>query len=614
MSLGGDAVLEFVDVNRTILIKGEKSVVLVDEDGEELRTLNISLPNDDPYMTHDPFFITLFERERRIASWAPARLSPVFYEYSQKSLGEAQSIAEGEPSIFLGGGLGVISQDTLYATPLRPVREDGTKLLDTLIRYPFPRKIVDYNPFRSGVAIHSLSDTVHFIDQLTFSNVTFKPVRITLSRDSLLQDAFKFRRPQWDVGTQSIIIFSTDEKKLYLNRIAPATRIPGRIFKNKGKFFTSIGEIYQHGRDAVWLYGSTRNGRGFARVDLAAAVDSLTIIEENTFRIDEVGPTYININNDGLNFFSSAFDSILYISNSGKAAKLAILGPEIRDDLSEYVKGVPHYSNKPEIFAVSPNEIGAAFQISTELRPNDFKISTIYDKTAENAKKIQWPTRKAFDVDTEYDYFYGIILIIGCIIIYFFGLFYTLDFKNGYTHQPLETAPAFKELNSLREKLQYTRATMGSLKLRSEIMLWMGLAIGVAGMLAFVYSLKNFFADTKASEDTFQFTIKLLRTFGIFSFMEVFSFYFLRQYRIVFNDYKRFFSLYLRLVSYYQVIELADAYPEKDKREKAFAEIREAMLKDSINMHEDGLTSPFNEFEKSGATDIAKNLSTMKGG
>ena len=194
--------------------------------------------------------------------------------------------------------------------------------------------------------------------------------------------------------------------------------------------------------------------------------------------------------------------------------------------------------------------------------------------------------------------------MIGLIIIYFLGLFYLLDFNNRSNRDTFSEQPIFSQLPTLREKVEYVRRNMKSLKLRSEIMLWLGTFIGVAGLFAFIFTLKTSIKDINSVEFGAPFTVFVLRTFAIFSFMEIFCFYFLKQYRITFNEYKRFLSLHLRLMNYYQCIELTHTHSSAE-----YKDIREAILNECITMHDDPNLEKINEFERTVAADIVKTLS-----
>jgi hypothetical protein len=492
--------------------------------------------------------------------------------------------------------------------------EYGSPFNDSISTIPLPPDIMDFKIADGNLIFHTYHKNRHSLYTInTYPKDTIKFIPdAELNKAVAGDDKFS-----WFVSNGHCIILNTTKSLVTVfdmrnNRPATVLKI------NKNEFFTDIPEMLSKDTNIFWLTGHTLAGYGVARIKLGEKNDSLRILNIPKSNTEEGVYSTVNLNQKGLYIINvvwtyghkpSSFQ-ILNYSNAGKkldSVKIDdLIDQSILEDMSVFEVHFPKYSANFEFTVTSNNGIGACYQVTPSGDKANPDINPVQDADNEDLSSIAWPSKQFFKIESIPDYFFGVILIIGVIIFYFFGLFYVMDFKNRDQPYEAKQLPVLDELPTLREKLDYTKNTMGSLKLRSEIMLWLGIVIGVAGMFAFVLSLKTFFSDSASLQFNAEFTVRMLRTFAIFSFMEVFSFYFLKQYRIIFNEYKRFYSLYLRLMNYYQFIESMKMHPDDATNNISYKSMRDAMLADCINMHDDSNLEKVKEFEKSSASELAK--------
>ncbi len=99
---------------------------------------------------------------------------------------------------------------------------------------------------------------------------------------------------------------------------------------------------------------------------------------------------------------------------------------------------------------------------------------------------------------------------------------------------------------------------------RSTLMLILGLLVAVAGIVTFYFTLPNF-SNLKSTSDYLATTI---RPSLILLFIQSISFYLLRQYRSLINDYKYFYNEYLkksRTFTAYQLLQNENVTPNEMK-------------------------------------------------
>jgi hypothetical protein len=218
-------------------------------------------------------------------------------------------------------------------------------------------------------------------------------------------------------------------------------------------------------------------------------------------------------------------------------------------------------------------------------------------------KTIQWP-ENAFEAIVNPDVFVIIVLAIALLI----GYLICYIFIHSYISAPSITSsnPIFDTIPSLKEKLFKLERDTRLLKGRSDRMLGLGVFFGGLGVCFSIIMFKM--ADFNISTwDDPRTIIGILRPAVLLIFVEIFTFFFLKQYRIIFNEYKLFYSLYLKILNYFHLLEING---EPEKKEALLAKLNEAMLNEKYELYEGNTKAVINEFDNS--TAIQKLIEALK--
>lgn len=118
---------------------------------------------------------------------------------------------------------------------------------------------------------------------------------------------------------------------------------------------------------------------------------------------------------------------------------------------------------------------------------------------------------------------------------------------------------------ALREKYHLLHDNSQALRVRSDIMLLMGVLIGIFG-LAFFWAVSSGASAAAAGDVDW---IVRIRPLALLVFIETIAFFFLRQYRIIYNEYKRFAGLKIRLMNFITTLEMymkpTNTFPEGEQ-------------------------------------------------
>jgi len=617
----------FTDVGPVIGFTEGDSALYVFSNGWEKVPIPIKFVQQVEAYNHNPFLynfkilydhaaLKLFYNESAIALWAYGNPQPFTLTFDSEKIHELAGTDGTRDVYFLGDALARVSDDmdSIYMLPLHSAGEKYISK-DSIVGIRLPKGTIDYKSRTDGLVFHALDKGKHSLFFLNSRGKGLEP----FVPDSVLNRLVIGDKVDWEIADDGTRAFFNEANNSISLAWEGSTGWKTKIYKrSKLEYFTQLPDLFDRVNNIVWLAGKTSRGYGVAKIIINGSTDSLAISNLEDYDEENETTPVINVNNDGLVISSvtaeQAFEYLRLYRYSTSGNKLeffdlhSFLDTALFNALRSFDTNIPKKSNSFEFTATSAMSIGSSYLIIPQSAKEKQVIYPVQDNSASSPRAITWPSRNLFDVESIPDYFFTVILLIGVILLYFFGLFYVMDFKNRDKPYDPVKLPILDVLPTLREKLDYAKNTMSSLKLRSEIMLWLGIVIGVSGMVAFVLSLKAFFQDTHFTSYSPDFTVRLLRTFGIFSFMEVFCFYFLKQYRITYNEYKRFYSLYLRLLNYYQYIEMMIKFPDAVASPAGYKDLRDAMLKDSVNMHDESNLDKINEFEKSVASDIVKTL------
>jgi hypothetical protein len=539
---------------------------------------------------------------------------PIIYKFNKESL---ENLLLNDGSLyFFRAGLATIDL-TKPKMMVLPFQGKTSKLINSdpveLREVNLPEGIKDVKPFMGGMIAIALNQNKYSLYHFRDINDISEKKQMFQQADTILNFLNKWKDFEWSPVGDRFIFFNNETSEIVILSDNTNTR----IIRVRPSGFSDLpkGQI---SKEFVWFWGKTdANKLRIVRVNLFEKSDILDYHELPDYFWDDNDryPVAVNLNDNGAmvvvrNGKNFSQYKLFSLSNKSKGLEsltfYQLMDSSIVDKLSSFRIEVPSMSPSFEFFISSYDLCRSRYEIipgGNLSSPEVIPIKDYYDKSSSG---IIWSRETIFDAKSSIDYFYLVILIIGAIILYFFCLFYILDYK--HREHPVDNSKIklLEGFSTLYEKLISTKNAMTGLKLRSEIMLWLGITIGVAGMFAFVYSLKTFFQETRTSNT--EFIVRMLRTFAIFSFMEVFSFYFLKQYRIVFNEYKRFYSLYLRLMNYYQYIESLTQQKDDEVLKAGYQHLREAMLKDTVSLHDESTLDKINEFDRTVSSDIVKAL------
>jgi hypothetical protein len=204
-----------------------------------------------------------------------------------------------------------------------------------------------------------------------------------------------------------------------------------------------------------------------------------------------------------------------------------------------------------------------------------------------------------------YDVYFIVIFTCIVVIIYFFLLIVitTSQINVGFDFSAI---PKFNEY-ALDYKSYNIYHTMDSLKKRSEWMLRLGIFFGVFGVFvsALIFKTSNL-EITNNWKDPHTY-ISLLKPFIILLFIETFTFYFLKQYRIIFNEYKLFYGLFLNNLNYNILYSLKNLKDYKDQPE--IMEIFKTKITAENNvLYEQGTKTTIDEFQHQSILDVIEKV------
>ena len=110
-------------------------------------------------------------------------------------------------------------------------------------------------------------------------------------------------------------------------------------------------------------------------------------------------------------------------------------------------------------------------------------------------------------------------------------------------------------------------------------MLYLGIVIGIFGIGFFLILIENHKAQLGNEGWTTKEIFNFVQPIALLLFLETLSLFFLRQYRIIFKEYKIFYSVYLRLFNYFHLLELETKDPEADK-----TQLRSQLIAETYNL------------------------------
>jgi hypothetical protein len=132
----------------------------------------------------------------------------------------------------------------------------------------------------------------------------------------------------------------------------------------------------------------------------------------------------------------------------------------------------------------------------------------------------------------------------------------------------------------------------------------------VGGVLASIITFQateSTIGNTWGSPHTF---LGIFRPIVLLAFIEMFTFYFLKQYRIIFNEYKRFYSTFLNLSAYFNIIELCST--DKNILTDAKPSLLKKLTDESIALHENNTMKQIDEFDHDSILKLVEAMDKFK--
>jgi hypothetical protein len=166
-----------------------------------------------------------------------------------------------------------------------------------------------------------------------------------------------------------------------------------------------------------------------------------------------------------------------------------------------------------------------------------------------------WPVNP-FNIEVRYNPAPMIILPIIYLTFFIIMLIQIRDHKARLeARRDLEV---IKRIPSLEARFLELQALTTNLKRRSEIMLMLGIFFALFGVGVFSLLLTGMKEELALANGNWEQIIIFSKPTVLLIFIETFSFFFLRQYRVIFNEYKDFYLQYQRMQKYFHLLEVTD--------------------------------------------------------
>lgn len=211
-----------------------------------------------------------------------------------------------------------------------------------------------------------------------------------------------------------------------------------------------------------------------------------------------------------------------------------------------------------------------------------------------------------FKVEKSPDIYVIIILIFFIISIYVIGLIFIGNKKISLSF--FESSEIYNLIPSLADKVSNIINNTNELKLRSNRMLSLGIIFGVLGVVSaiLIFSMEQNTIYNSWTEPKLIF--KILRPTILLVFIESFSIFFLKQYRVIFNEYKLFYSIYLKIYNYYHIIEIScSKIPTSTSKQ-----LSDKLLNEVFDIYNKDSNAKVNEFDSPDIIKLIEAISKIK--
>lgn len=342
-----------------------------------------------------------------------------------------------------------------------------------------------------------------------------------------------------------------------------------------------------------------------------SSIDNLLhiTVDEGKVKYKFIPAPKISQYKDVINFNENALTVFTFNEEVGSYSQLSIKNdsiiPASKSD-SEFIRNISNATISSPIYSPTPEFVASYF--------NDMALVHIKKNQAGRYEydfidKISWPD-EPFDVRKSFDVFFVAISITLIATIYALGfIFFRVRFPKNTIDYNYDGTEVFKSIPLLRTKLKEVQNIAQNLKIRSDVMLSLGILFGVGGVLASVIVFQLMEDKITNTWQDPHVVIGLLKPAILLVFVETFTFFFLKQYRIIFNEYKLFYSVFLRYLNYFHLLEFN---PDIRINPDLIKQINDLFLTEKIDMYESGTRTQINEFDNATWLKILETIGNIQ--
>jgi hypothetical protein len=304
--------------------------------------------------------------------------------------------------------------------------------------------------------------------------------------------------------------------------------------------------------------------------------------EFEMIRNDSLNENYklINFNGNEVRFIT---DSAFYTLKNGKIISCNSNDSSFSSIFGKYILSMSLvYGESPVLISYNS---GNFFLAAYKKEGGDYSYKIFGDK-------LRLPN-DSFEATRENDPYIITILIAFATVLYFLG---NLILRDLIQLTKAKASEAYLDkIPSLKRKIRQIEQIADNLKMWSNTMLGLGIVFGVGGLVTFYIVIgANFDTTQKYNWNDANTVINLLRPTLLLVFIETFTFFFLKQFRVIFNEYKLFYSVYLRLYNYFHLIEIEPGEVISDNLLKI---IIEKLKDEKFDLYESNKTVQIQEFD-----------------
>jgi len=261
-----------------------------------------------------------------------------------------------------------------------------------------------------------------------------------------------------------------------------------------------------------------------------------------------------------------------------------------------------------DLFPLSNNE---SYMIFGDLQKNKIPFYINKDKNNESEvffwdNSIDW-NQITFKVNAEYDRYYIIITTLLIVCLYMVGLIIIADVHSSTIFN--RNKEIFDKIPTLRDKIEDIEKRVKALKIKSNYMLVLGILFGASGVMVSYVVFTNEGLSISSSWSDPRTLLSILRPAILLFFIESFSIFFLKQYKVIFNEYKLFYQIYLKYINYFHVTEIQNNITHQDNLSLIMIS---NLLNEQIELYEKNTKLKIDEFDNSNLLKFVEGMKNMK--